>query len=168
VRFVDRLLLVSKIRQRAREAWKSVCQASPDHPYSSDYADGFEAGFRDFVEAGGTGEPPGMPPPCYRLSCNAGPGRQALLDWYAGFRHGAAVARENGLRQAILIPVGGIPEGAIRHMEPPLALPPDHQPPGPLVPDQGQQDPAGLIRAPSSPSASPLEVLPKPRKSISP
>lgn len=167
-RFVDRLLLVSKIRQRAREAWKSVCEASPEQHYSSDYADGFEAGFRDYVEAGGSGEPPGMPPPCYRSSCYDGPGHQAVLDWYAGFRHGAVAARESGLREAVLIPLGGVPEAAVRKLGAPIGSLPDPQSSGPFLPGHVQEASGPPITDSSASASNSGEVLPQPRKIASP
>ena len=51
------------------------------------------------------GEPPALPPRDYWNEHHAYPeGRQAIQDWFAGFRHGAAVARASGCRQYAVIP----------------------------------------------------------------
>jgi len=161
VRFVDRLLVISKIKQKANEAWRSVCQASPDHQYSSDYADGFLAGFRDYVEAGGSGEPPGLPPFCYRLSCYHGTGQNAIQDWYAGFRYGSAVGKDSGLREAILVPLGGLPAASLKTPVSQTMLSAASGPSGSLGQSPDQEHP-------SHTALDPLEVLPSPRRSPSP
>src|ERR1700733_7355933 len=52
-------------RQLAKQAWNQVHCADPSHPYSSDHIAGFEAGYADYLYAGGNGEPPPIPPKCY-------------------------------------------------------------------------------------------------------
>jgi hypothetical protein len=82
---------------RACAAWREVERGSPDRHFSVDYKAGFKAGYVDYLDAGGSGEPPGVPPYRYRLSCYQNPaGQQAIRDWYTGFRHGADVARSSG------------------------------------------------------------------------
>jgi hypothetical protein len=104
----DRLCL------QARDVFRDVCRAHPDEAFSGDYADGFVAGYVDYAESGGNGDPPPNPPSCYRLVCYDGPaGREALLDYYAGFRHGAAVARDSGVRDFIVVPPGQAPAPAM-------------------------------------------------------
>jgi hypothetical protein len=89
----------------AEQAWAQVQSHEPGHAYSEDYAAGFEAGFTDFVYAGGSGEPPAVPPRRYWKSRYESPeGRQAAEDWFAGFRHGAGVAREGGYRKWLTLP----------------------------------------------------------------
>jgi hypothetical protein len=89
----------------AERAWAEVQCAEPGHPYSGDYAAGFETGFTDYVYAGGSGEPPAVPPRRYWKSRYDSPeGHQAVEDWFAGFRHGAGVARQGGYRQWVTLP----------------------------------------------------------------
>jgi hypothetical protein len=89
----------------AEEAWQVFAQANPGHPSSPDYVRGFEDGFADFLYAGGTGEPPPLPPRQYwRITFETPQGHQAIEDWFAGFRFGAAVARESGYREGVTIP----------------------------------------------------------------
>jgi hypothetical protein len=89
----------------ASAAWKEIEKADPEHVYSAAYAEGFKDGYRDFIEEGGTGQPPPVAPPCYwDLRYQTPLGHAAIEDWYAGFRHGAAVARESGNRRWVIVP----------------------------------------------------------------
>jgi hypothetical protein len=109
---IDRGCLRRRFHQQAREAWKELTRSDPSHAYSRSYACGFEEGFVEFLDGDGTGEPPAAPPWGYRTPRYLTPeGRQEVDDWFAGFRHGAAVARASGLRETVVVP---------------LALPPIH------------------------------------------
>src|SRR5262245_40493593 len=46
-------------------AWDAVCVTHPEGTFSIHYADGFRQGFVDYLNAGGTGEPPPVPPRKY-------------------------------------------------------------------------------------------------------
>jgi hypothetical protein len=82
-------------RQLAREAWTLYVEKNGNKEHSEDYAEGFKDGFSDYVEAGGTGQPPPVPPHRYwKLRYQNPTGYVAIEDWFAGFRMGAAVARE--------------------------------------------------------------------------
>jgi hypothetical protein len=101
---------------RAKEAWREAQAACPDQSYSRDYACGFKAGFRDYLDAGGSGDPPAVPPFRYRLSDYDSPGgHQAVEDWYAGFRHGSTAARASGFRELNLVPLSAPPVDAVAH-----------------------------------------------------
>jgi hypothetical protein len=87
--------------------------------YSQDYAVGFKQGLADYVERGGSGDAPPVPPPHYwKTRFQTPQGYHAMEDWFAGFRHGAAVAREGGYRNFIVIPSS--------NMVPALSYPPAH------------------------------------------
>lgn len=110
-------------RKLANEAWATVEQAKPKHAPSNDYADGFKAGFADYLEAGGTGEPPLLPPHRYWKARYETPqGYHAIEDWFDGFRHGAAAARASGYRQWVTVPVANAPHG-VPGVVPALPLP---------------------------------------------
>ena len=79
-------------RATAEQAWLKVVAADPTRPYPADFVDGFEDGFVDYLDAGGPGDPPAVPPWRYRRrKYETLEGRQAILAWQAGFRYGAAV-----------------------------------------------------------------------------
>jgi hypothetical protein len=129
---------------RAKEAWRAAQVECPDQAFSRDYGCGFKAGFRDYLDAGGSGEPPAVPPFRYRLSGYDSPaGHQAIEDWYAGFRHGSAAARDSGLRALNVVPLSAPPVDAVAEGAGPASLifnpggpPGDGLPPPPVVPDE--------------------------------
>src|SRR5438128_1717422 len=56
--FGDEVAITCRNRRLAWEAWAQVRNSSPNHFFSDDYGKGFRAGFADYLDAGGTGEPP--------------------------------------------------------------------------------------------------------------
>jgi hypothetical protein len=131
------------IRDRllADDVWKDLVKAHPGSAYSKDYAVGFKQGFTDYVEMGGCGNAPPTPPPHYRtLHYQTPQGHHAIEEWYAGFRHGAAVAREGGYRQFIIVPSSTVMPGPCSPPPYPHVTPSALEPtflPGPPVPSQG-------------------------------
>lgn len=131
-----------KCRNRAwaREAWDRVCGESSGAVYSKHHARGFEEGFASYLYRGGSGEPPSVPPFEYRGIHGQTPeGYQASLDWFAGYRHGSAVAREGGYRDLITGPsvLRTIPALAPAPASPavpvPFHVPSPSAPPGPAT-----------------------------------
>src|SRR5262245_61169185 len=82
IRGLDELREDGRNRRLARAAWDEVRRSTPGAPYSSDYEDGFKAGFADHLEGGGNGQPPALPPFCYRLTRYQTPeGHRAIEEW---------------------------------------------------------------------------------------
>lgn len=109
-RVVDWVAITNIIQSKTDAAWRAVAKAHADHPYSTDYECGYKAGYRDYLEAGGNGQPPAVPPPRYRTSGYRNPeGQEAIKDWYAGFAHGARDAMASGLRHSFLVPLASHP-----------------------------------------------------------
>jgi hypothetical protein len=146
-------------RRWAANAWNDFCRCNPDAALSGDFAAGFEAGFADFLFAGGTGEPPPLPPERYRkLRYQTPEGYRAKEDWFAGFRAGAAAAHDGGYRQWITGPssFAGLP---------PFPLPPQAPWPGPFPPPA----PMGAMvhradgpKEPTPPRETVIEFRPEP------
>jgi hypothetical protein len=114
-------------RRWAEEAWQQVACASHGFMnqvgHSEDYAHGFKDGFAEYLYRGGDGEPPLVAPLRYRDSRYQNEqGYHAVQDWFAGYRHGAAMARDSGARKWITGPSSLQAEldGAHVHEEPPL------------------------------------------------
>lgn len=90
----------------AKTAWKEIKGRKTDSPYSAAYEEGFLEGFADYLDAGGTGEPPAAPPRRYLTVRHQTPaGYQTILDWNAGFRHGASTAEQIRHQRVITVPV---------------------------------------------------------------
>jgi hypothetical protein len=104
---VDDALERVRNRKWANEAWEQVTNSDPHQAFSADYAYGFKDGFAEYLFRGRDGEVPPLPPAKYRKFCYQTPeGYQAIEDWFAGYRHGVAVARDRGYRRYITGPVG--------------------------------------------------------------
>jgi hypothetical protein len=92
-------------RQWADEAWAVERGSCPEMAGSEEYALGFRDGFVDYVYAGGSGEPPPIPPrKFWNVAWRNPPGRADALQWSAGYRHGASAARNGGYRENGVVP----------------------------------------------------------------
>jgi hypothetical protein len=160
-------------KRLAAAAWDEVRKTESGRAYSEDHAAGFRDGFADYLYEGGTGEPPLVPPASYRTPrYQTAEGYQAVQEWFAGYRHGAAAARQSGLRRWLtspssLTPVGGPPPAPALPVGPILAEPARELPaprPVHLLPPTGGDAPASgqgeLFPPPSGPpAASPVRLL---------
>lgn len=96
----DRKRSIEVYRRWAEQAWLEAAASCPDMLSDGDYSLGFHDGFVDFVYAGGTAEPPPVPPRQYWNAALRSPdGKQRADQWFAGYRHGAQVARDGGYRE---------------------------------------------------------------------
>jgi hypothetical protein len=145
-----------RFKALAEVAWNNIREADPERCYSEDYADGFICGYVDFLDADGNGEPPAAPPRRYLAPRyhQTPAGLQAIDDWFAGFRHGAATARESGQRQLIVLPLALPPRQTTSGMETPLGGP---APAEELPMPQRQRRIQSTTRA-SAPSAPVLQL----------
>jgi hypothetical protein len=144
------------IQQLACDAWERVeHDDSTDH--SPAYAAGFRAGFVDFIESNGTGEPPAAPPKRLQQAGYRTPNAQLdIADWFAGFRHGSRVARETGIRDRFVIPISLPPRPVVGEPPPREAViaPSDAFPPAPTpTPKEAPAKPAEPAKMPSKTSA---------------
>ena len=119
----DNILEMHRNSKLAEESWETITNAAPGHKYSPDYADGFKEGFADYLYAGGTGEPPPLPPRRYfRSNYETPQGHQAIEDWFDGYRHGAAMAQQSGYRQWVTNP-SSVPARVASDQVPPSVVP---------------------------------------------
>src|SRR3954463_5747428 len=73
----------------ADRAWNEQVAGCAETVFSSDYAIGFHAGFVDYCYAGGTGEPPPVPPRIYwNVELRSPEGKTRARDWFEGYRTG--------------------------------------------------------------------------------
>jgi hypothetical protein len=98
---------VSRVRNclLARKVWADTLRATDGQCFSADFGRGFRDGFTDYLYAGGTGEPPPLPPRRYwKVGYQTSEGRQAIQDYFDGFRYGSAACRDGGYRQYTTVP----------------------------------------------------------------
>jgi hypothetical protein len=104
-RRLDNCVDLKRNKELAEGAWADFAQHNPDVEYSFDFEKGFKFGYEDFLYAGGSGQPPPVPPRYYwRPEFESGDGHRAIEDWYAGYARGAEAARESGYRQLVTVP----------------------------------------------------------------
>lgn len=100
----DKVIEWTRDRKLANAAWDQYAACNGGQAFSEDFADGFRDGYQDYLFAGGTGMPPPLPPRRYWKPKYETPrGYQAVEEWFAGFRQGAAAAQGSGLRQYITV-----------------------------------------------------------------
>lgn len=99
--YFEQCLLQTRARSLANKTWDEV-NVDP-RAHSPHYEKGFKKGFADYLVWGGSGEPPPVPPKHY-WGADTPEGRQAAQEWFAGFRHGAALAKKSGARETIVVP----------------------------------------------------------------
>jgi hypothetical protein len=143
----------------AEQAWREYganCGQAP----SGDFAAGFKDGFVDYVYAGGTGEPPPVPPREYwNVGNRTFPGQDRASQWFAGYRQGSAVARQGGYRQQAT--VKGLPSGALQWDQDLTSEGPDSIL---VMPRPRETSAAGELVLPGAP----LEMLPEGETSAPP
>lgn len=92
-------------RSLAKKVWSEVQAQSADVTFSEHYGRGFRQGFVDFIWAGGTGQPPPIPPrPYWKFRYESSEGYEDIRDWFDGYRHGTAMAEAGGYRELVVIP----------------------------------------------------------------
>ena len=152
---------LEKVRDQrlAALAWNEVQESAHKGVYSADYGRGFKDGYADYLYAGGTGEPPLLPPRRYwGVGYETPDGVQAIQDWFAGYRHGAAEAEQGGYRQLVMIPLSS--PAVVELSQLPTGneaiVPPLPAPTGPL--------PETTLSAAEKQGPAKVPVLPHPKK----
>lgn len=167
----DECMIEQRSKLQACAAWREVVAKSGDEHFSAAYQDGFIEGYSDYLVRGGKGEPPPVPPLRYLLMHDQNPqGREKQEQWFAGFRHGAALAMRSGLREYITVPLSTVwpanpygtvysmstaarnrqrasPQGEVLPM--PHEEPAENLPPPRLLPEQAQTGEPELFLRPT-------------------
>jgi hypothetical protein len=155
----DRRRSIEAYRQLADEVWIETTGACPELSGAADYASGFHDGFVDYVYAGGSGEPPPVPPRHFWNAMLRTPDGKARADqWFTGYRHGARVARDGGYRE-----FGTVDSSLVAMhsaMQDPLPVHPQLYSPATDSQRTGEEDlPAPFSAPPLSAPAAPPEPL---------
>ena len=103
---LDNKKITHRLRQDARTVWGQVCHQYPARTFSADFVEGFTSGYVDYLESGGTAQPPAVPPIRYRRSRYMSVEGHALIqDYFCGFKYGCDVAAASGKRDLITVPI---------------------------------------------------------------
>src|SRR2546430_12335094 len=99
IQALDECRMSWRNRRRAEEAWALICGGGR-REYSADYAAGFKAGYADYLDNGGHGDPPAGPPFCYPTLKDQTPGGvEAVNGGVARRKAGAGVAQARRPRE---------------------------------------------------------------------
>ena len=102
----DECKLDARLRAEAEACWREVCLQYPARSFTAEFADGFVEGYIDYLDSGGTPQPPAVPPLRYRRSQYLTPqGHARARDYLTGFKYGSEVACATGRRQFLTVPV---------------------------------------------------------------
>jgi hypothetical protein len=96
-----------EIQQQARSAWQIVRCEFPRKMFSAEFHDGFIAGYSDYLDRGGDGQPPAVPPLRYTQNKKyyTPEGHALMRDFLLGFQYGTEIAVAAGQRQFLTVPV---------------------------------------------------------------
>jgi hypothetical protein len=100
----------AKFAACALEEARAVAKAEADDyqcpPFTPDHEAGFIDGYVDYLESGGTGDPPVLPPRRYwRAKYQTPSGKQSVHDWFAGYSHGASAAMASNRRSLVTVAI---------------------------------------------------------------
>ena len=161
-RYTDGMARHIRDGRLADDAWAEASNIGG--PYSKHYARGFREGFIDFLNDGGhvsLGDVPLVPPRSYwRVFYQSPEGNLAIRDWYDGWRHGVAMARQSGYRDLTVLPTtvpvldDGGKDGVSREPRRP-------EPPAPL-PQPKEEPTVPPVVEPEMPTRPPVADPPKP------
>jgi hypothetical protein len=95
------------IHRKAHEAWQVVRCEFPSKTFTAEFHDGFIDGYSDYLDRGGDGQPPAVPPLRYTQNRKyySPEGHVLMRDYFLGFKYGTDVAIASGQRQYLTVPV---------------------------------------------------------------
>ncbi|HEV3385573.1 MAG TPA: hypothetical protein VG097_12220 [Gemmata sp.] len=164
IRDFDEVRFIKFARHQAEKAW-SEYQNTTGQCCTDPYHKGFVEGFVDYVQAGGNGEPPYLPPFRYRLTpFRSTEGVSAVEDWYAGFRQGAAIAKGSGLRELSYVPLPG-PAVPVDPSSQNIGRLPPTNPNSALEASPWEQPGRTPMQPPIPPNTDSVPIAPQPRPS---
>ncbi len=106
IQLFNNLELTHQTKKYAKHAWKDFAKEHPEWASSQGFHDGFIDGYAGFLDRGGTGEPPAVPPPKYRRNRYLNPaGYEAIEQYFSGYTVGAQMGKASGIRETLVVPV---------------------------------------------------------------
>jgi len=160
------------LRRQARVAFQEVCGEYPDRAFSDPFREGFIDGYVDYLDRGGNGSMPAVPPVRYTRHPRyyTEEGQCLIKEWFLGFKYGQEVAIATGRRQYLTVPVllpEPPPQPPHFNVQPASGTPPMMPPPRP---PGGSDEPPVVAPVPPPPAPTAPKptgpapgVLPTPR-----
>lgn len=170
ISFGDERKFDHRLESEARCVWQDVCRQYPARTFTPEFADGFTDGYVDYLDVGGTPQPPAIPPLRYRRSSYLSPhGRSLVNDYLVGFQYGVEVAVATGKREFLTVPVllGEVPPSGPLNVTR-LPAPPEASLDPVSSPTNGAVPPVGVPIAPAVPVAPAIMGPPTPPPSVEP
>lgn len=95
------------LKMRAKAAWETARFECPEHADSAAFRDGFVDGYVDYLDRGGNGSIPAVPPAKYTRHKDyyTENGQCLVKEYFLGFKTGQEVAIATGQRQVLTVPV---------------------------------------------------------------
>jgi hypothetical protein len=154
--------IAREIHHRAHEAWTCVRTEYPRKLFSAEFRDGFLDGYSDYLDRGGAGQPPAVPPQRYTQNKKyyTPEGHALLRDYFLGFQYGTDVAIATGQRQYLTVPVLIPDDGTPVSTEPATAVPAPLPKPPAVPPSDAPVKPVPQ----PLPVPRPMSKLPTPRR----
>lgn len=110
-----------KYHRWAAEAWNAELAALPNEEVPGYYYQGFREGFLEYVFAGGTGQPPPIPPRRFwKIGYRNALGDKAISEWREGYVRGTHAAEAGGYRKRAVVPALNAIAGKNSHWSPSL------------------------------------------------
>lgn len=164
------------LRHEANATWREVRTQYPRRAFTAEFRDGFTDGYVDYLDRGGNGSIPAVPPNKYVRHARyfTEEGQCRVKDYFLGFKYGQEIAIATGKRQFLTVPVllpqqgdcppaftiipapGAVPSGELRQPTPvPIPTPPPA--PTPVPTPQRFPNPAAKGEPPVAASPAPPE-----------
>jgi hypothetical protein len=148
------------LRKQARAAWQEVRGEYPRCAFTAEFRDGFIDGYVDYLDRGGNGSLPAVPPAKYtrHKKYYTEDGQCRVKDYFLGFKYGQEIAIATGKRQFLTVPVllpqqpaGPPPFTVAPPAVPVLVLPPGAPPMIPPAPPGGVLPPPNPLPGSDTP-----------------
>jgi hypothetical protein len=160
------------LRKDARGVWREVRADYPRHAFTAEFRDGFLDGYVDYLDRGGNGSLPAVPPSKYTRHKKyfTEEGQCLVKDYFLGFQYGQEIAIATGKRRFFTVPVllpeqptgppafTIEPNPAARTLPPPMPVPVPPQAARPLTPMPTPVSARTSERPPVPPATAPLPL----------
>ena len=106
IQCLNNAALTKATRSWGKDACVVYMSSHPECTNSKSFAEGFVDGYSDYLDNGGNGSSPAVPPLAYRRNKYlTQEGQQAILDYMSGFAVGTTEARASGIRNSLTVNV---------------------------------------------------------------